>query len=385
MSGNSAPAIVFLNHWAQQPGGAEYSLIDILDNAPHHWTLHLITTEEGLLTQRARMAGVQVHIITCSAPLGTIGRDTGLRGILNHWRSIPGWLAYLGRVRALLRQLAPTRIHANVPKSHAALLCLLMSGVRGSAIMHIREIFAPRSLWLWVYRCAACFAAVRFIAISQAVADALPRSVARKSTVIHNGITIPPTPVPRRYAPPFSCVYLGRVVPWKGCHLLVDIFAYLARMHPALECTLSIIGDTSHWPQNYRQQLQHHIDSQGLTERCFLRPHTPHPQQELGNHHIFCNASHNEPFGRSIAEAQACGLGVVAFEGGGIGEIVKQGHSGILIPYGDSESFARELYELLMQPERCAAMGEAGRLRAAQLFDKKKQVPRIWEHLLSEL
>jgi glycosyltransferase involved in cell wall biosynthesis len=383
MSTNAVASIVFLNHWAQQAGGAEYSLIDILENAPPAMALHLITTEEGVLTQRARKAGAFVHIIACSAALQSIGRDTSLSSLITHWRIVPAWLHYVITVRRLIRQLAPTRIHANVPKSHAVLVCLLLSGVRTDAFIHIREIFAPRSPALWLYRIAAWFSTMRFIAISQAVADALPRSVARKSRVIHNGITILPQPQQRSYTPPFSFVYLGRVVPWKGCHLLVDSMAKLVHTHPTLDCTLTIVGETAHWPQSYRQQLLNHIDTLGLSQRCFLKPHTPHPQQELLNHHIFCNASHNEPFGRSIAEAQACGLGVVAFEGGGIGEIVLQHQSGILVPYGDSEAFSRELYELIMDPTRCARMGAAGQRRAAELFDKKKQVPRIWEYLLS--
>jgi glycosyltransferase involved in cell wall biosynthesis len=49
----------------------------------------------------------------------------------------------------------------------------------------------------------------------------------------------------------------------------------------------------------------------------------------------------DEAFGMAFIEAQACGLPVVAANAGGVGAVVAAGRSGLLVPVGDVEAFAR--------------------------------------------
>ncbi|MDH3281320.1 MAG: glycosyltransferase family 4 protein, partial [Gammaproteobacteria bacterium] len=57
--------------------------------------------------------------------------------------------------------------------------------------------------------------------------------------------------------------------------------------------------------------------------------------------------SHGEAFGRVAAEAMAAGVGVIATEVAGLCEIVRDDHSGLLIPKGDSAALARAMMRLL--------------------------------------
>lgn len=97
---------------------------------------------------------------------------------------------------------------------------------------------------------------------------------------------------------------------------------------------------------------------------------------------VFCCPSIYEPFGIINLEAMACGTAVVASAVGGIKEVVVPGETGLLVPLQqmtespfeatDPEAYARDLAaavnELLRDPARRAAMGEAGRRRALEKF-----------------
>jgi glycosyltransferase involved in cell wall biosynthesis len=141
--------------------------------------------------------------------------------------------------------------------------------------------------------------------------------------------------------------------------------------------TLDLIGDTLYWSETYRTELAAAIAQSPIAPACRLLPHDADPLAALMRHDVFCIASQREPFGRAIAEAQGCGLPVIGFASGGIPEIVEQGVTGELVPFGDCEGLARAMEGFLDHPERIATMGDAARDRAARLFDRAVQIKKI--------
>lgn len=97
---------------------------------------------------------------------------------------------------------------------------------------------------------------------------------------------------------------------------------------------------------------------------------------------LFACPSVYEPFGITNLEAMACGRAVVATAVGGIPEVVVDGETGVLVPVefepdepmapADPDRLAAHLATainaLMADPERRAAMGEAGRRRAIENF-----------------
>jgi glycosyltransferase involved in cell wall biosynthesis len=75
-----------------------------------------------------------------------------------------------------------------------------------------------------------------------------------------------------------------------------------------------------------------------------------------------------EGFGLPAAEAMACGTPVVASDGGALPEVVADGETGRVVPAGDASALAAAIGELLADPKRCAAMGEAGHRRVIDRF-----------------
>lgn len=87
---------------------------------------------------------------------------------------------------------------------------------------------------------------------------------------------------------------------------------------------------------------------------------------------VFVLPSDCEPFGLVLIEAMARGIPVVATNAGGVPEIVVQGESGLLVPPQSPQAMADAIVHLLSNPLERHQMGETGRLRVEQLFDRKR-------------
>jgi starch synthase len=96
---------------------------------------------------------------------------------------------------------------------------------------------------------------------------------------------------------------------------------------------------------------------------------------------VFCCPSVYDPFGIINLEAMACGAPVVASATGGILEVVVEGETGHLVTFEQDaqtsfplkpEQFAKDLAtrlkELLADPAKAKAFGEAGRRRVEAQF-----------------
>jgi starch synthase len=104
--------------------------------------------------------------------------------------------------------------------------------------------------------------------------------------------------------------------------------------------------------------------------------------QLLSHAAVFVCPSIYEPLGIVNLEAMACETAVVATRTGGIPEVVKDGVTGLLVPFEPREDGSREavdpgafasaiaerVNELVHDPERAAEMGRVGRFRAVECF-----------------
>jgi alpha-maltose-1-phosphate synthase len=122
--------------------------------------------------------------------------------------------------------------------------------------------------------------------------------------------------------------------------------------------------------------------------------------QLLSHATLFVCPSVYEPLGIVNLEAMACEAAVVASAVGGIVEVVEEGVTGLLVPFEaaadgsaepvDPEGFAADLAarinDLLADPLRAAAMGEAGRRRVVERFSWPaiaRQTVAVYERLIA--
>lgn len=79
-----------------------------------------------------------------------------------------------------------------------------------------------------------------------------------------------------------------------------------------------------------------------------------------------------EAFGRIAAESQACGTPVVAFDSGGIPEVVRDGLGGRVVPRRDDAALASALRELIVDAQARRRASEGGRAHVQANFDQRQ-------------
>jgi len=86
--------------------------------------------------------------------------------------------------------------------------------------------------------------------------------------------------------------------------------------------------------------------------------------------------SESESFCLSILEAMWFACPSISTRVGGIPEVVTDGQTGVLVPFGDIQAFARAIEDLKKHPARRAALGQAARDSAHTQFSAAAIVPR---------
>lgn len=102
---------------------------------------------------------------------------------------------------------------------------------------------------------------------------------------------------------------------------------------------------------------------------------------------VFVAPSTEEAFGKTLAEAQACGLPVVCFDATGPRDIVEDGVTGVKALAFQTQSMAQGIQSVLGLPaSEYLAMQKAARVRAVSLFDIEvtaRKYKNLYESILS--
>jgi starch synthase len=244
----------------------------------------------------------------------------------------------------------------------------------------------------WVEK-TAYEAAAAIIAVSEGMRQDILRSYPEvdpaKVRVVHNGIDVemwqrdegedavralgidPQKP---------SVVFVGRNTRQKGVPYLLRAAAKLPADVQLVLClgaadTPELAAETARLIEELQRQRTGVI----LIERMLPRHELI---QVLSHATAFACPSIYEPLGIVNLEAMACGAAVVASATGGIPEVVQHGETGLLVDLEqvtdgtgtplDPEKFVTEfaaaLTQVVSDPERARAMGQAGRRRAEEHF-----------------
>ena len=223
---------------------------------------------------------------------------------------------------------------------------------------------------------------------------------------------------------PIRLLYVGRIAPEKGVHLLLDSFDRLVREGVSLELTLIgkpgllpydllsrlLEGDapaleavSGFYGRSLRSWLMKEILGHGSSYRDSLRSRLSgaaaakvrflesQPQRALVRAYrnadlLVVPSIWEEAYGLPVAEAMACAVPVLASHSGGLPELVADGLTGVLVPRLDVEALTRALRELAADPARLLQMGHAARTRAERLLTwahSAERLERLYRALVS--
>jgi glycosyltransferase involved in cell wall biosynthesis len=154
---------------------------------------------------------------------------------------------------------------------------------------------------------------------------------------------------------------IGRLAPGKGFDDSVRAFARLRERMPAAE--LVLVGDGSERPR-----IERLVRELGLDGSVRFTGWQRNVDQWLAQLDVFINPSRDEPFGLAVLEASAAAIPVVAYDEGGVPEIIVHGETGLLAPPGDVAALGEALIRLCTDAALRKSLGSAARSRAATVF-----------------
>ncbi|MGD0126625.1 MAG: glycosyltransferase [Terriglobia bacterium] len=295
-------------------------------------------------------------------------------------------------LRRKLLDLSPVLVHAHFAPDACHVLALARAlQVPLVASFHGYDLTVhddhQTSLYLW-RREKLKAQGSRFLCVSNFIHNrALEKGFPAEKTVVHyTGIDVDffhPDPHIKRSP---IVLFVGRLVPKKGCEYLVRAMADIQRVAP--ETKLMIIGDGP-----LRGALQElaaatvkHFEFLGAQKPAVVR-------EQMNRATVFCTPSvvsetgDAEGFGMVFAEAQAMGLPVVSFDCASLPEAVADGETGFLVPERDWQTLAAKILLLLRDEDLWTRFSRAGESRIRWKFDIRKQAQAlevIYEQVIDE-
>jgi glycosyltransferase involved in cell wall biosynthesis len=221
------------------------------------------------------------------------------------------------------------------------------------------------------YERLAKLPANRVFAVHNAVDGAVfrPGVTNEGRTTMRRRLGIPPD------VPVIGCV--ARLMRWKGQASLLEAFAYVRATVPDAQLVLAgLPADQSpDGDGDYRDYLVRRVDALGLGDAVKLPGFLP--QDDMPQFYaaldVLAHPSIEEPFGLAVVEAMACSRPVVAIDGGGIPEIIRNGVDGLLVAAEQPQLMASAIIGLLRNPEVARQLADAGRERVLQAFTPNRQ------------
>jgi glycosyltransferase involved in cell wall biosynthesis len=207
----------------------------------------------------------------------------------------------------------------------------------------------------------------RLLAPSRYYADLMRRRLRLNAIpvdVIANGILLDGYTVAPPAPPPAAIGYFARLIREKGLELLVDAFLLLAREHGDTTTRLRIAGAATAGDEVLIAELKRRLASAGLDARVDWSPNVSREQKIdfLRSLTLFSvPATYEEAFGLYVIEAMACGVPVVQPASAAFPEIIATTGGGVCVPPRDARALALAWHELLADPARRQALGQAGR------------------------
>lgn len=310
-------------------GGSQLGLLDLLPAIAREFSPRIVVPAPGPFTACLERLGLPWSLW----PLGDYA--SGSKSAADVWRFVRRFPACAARLTELVRESRAELLLANGPRAFpAAAAAAHRCSIRSVWNLHL-ELSNSRDRRLC--QAAAALARPRILACSEACLRLFPaRSAARRcAEVLYPGVAEPA--VARR--DPRAIGVIGRLHPDKGQDVLLEA-ARLAPLGP-----IRFFG-AAHGSAAFQRKLERQAARlpEGSVEFCGW---TDDVGAALGSLRVLVVPSRREALARVIMEAFAAGIPVVATASGGIPEIVRHEHNGLLAPSGDPRALAAAIRRCL--------------------------------------
>jgi glycosyltransferase involved in cell wall biosynthesis len=370
-------------------GGAEMGLLDLLGStrrARPDWRLAVVLGDDGPLRAAVERLGVPCRVEPMPGGLASLGDPDGggLGRLARMAGSSASALSYVSRLRRSLRSEQPDRVQTNGMTAHLLGNWASPPGIPVTWRLH--DYLGTRPAMARLLRLASRRPGVSVVTVSRSVLDDARHVLGPDIPIraIPDGVDV------RRFAPgpgdgpaldrlaglpaaPPGTVRVGLVATfarWEGHEAFFDAISRIGRDRPA---RFYVIGGPigrsmgSEWSF---PDLMLEAACRGVLDRVAFVGPVDDPAWALRSLDVAVHAgTRPEPSVRSIVEAMATGLAVVASRDGGAAEPFVDGESAIVCPPDDPAALARSIDRLILDPSLRRDLGEAGRRAALERFD----------------
>ncbi len=388
----SAPRKILYLQATSEVGGSDVSLFRIVEKLDKtRFEPIVILPADGPLVEKIIAAGGKVRFLPMMLKL-TSRRGVGflIRYLLNY----PRVVFTLARI---LKDEQIDIVHTNVLHNLYGFSASLLA--RRPHVWHVRELVWQSKFIRTVELFLARKFSRRVIVASNAVAEMF---VDKKGNLPANLVKIPNSIDTAEFNPRnvgasiFMDLnidedtplvgFVSRLDYWKGVDTFLKAAAICKQEIP--QAHYLVAGGAIEGQEDFASEIKKFAEKLGLNGSVHFSDWRYHPKdmpQVYAALTIFVLASKRpESFGLVLLEAMATAKPVVATNHGGPKEICVQNETGILVPPDNAEAMAQAILSLLKDRKKAKSMGDAGRIRVEQQYDRDKCIKQL-EGLYEEL
>ncbi len=351
--------------------GGERSLLAVLDNLPPETVaVSVLAPPQGRLAEELAARGIEHCPLTLHAAGRRVPPDEACR-----------------RLEAGIRFTRPDRVHAN-SLSMGRLTGAIAARLDAPCSAHLRDIISLSRAAV-----ADLNQNQRLIAVSHATRDFHVGQglAAERIQVIPNGVDcerFQPRPASgwlRRELglPPAALLVatIGQIGLRKGQDVLAEAAVLNARRLP--QAHYVVIGERNSSKAEsiaFDRQLGARFSDAGLGDRLHRLGYRTDVERLLNELDLLVHPARQEPLGRVLLEAAACGVPIVATRVGGTPEILDDA-SALLVPPDDAAALADAIVRLANDASLRRELAANARRRAVSSFnirDRAAELAAVW-------
>jgi glycosyltransferase involved in cell wall biosynthesis len=223
-----------------------------------------------------------------------------------------------------------------------------------------------------------------FIAPSRYCGELMSRRLSLPSErvrVVHNGINLDGFPDHASRVTHQEPVlgYFARMCQEKGLALAVDVFVELKKRGRVPNLKFHIGGGYGPGDEPFVEEQKGRLQAAGVLADTKFHPNVTRQEKILflQSLDVFCTpALYGEAFGLYVIEAMAAGVPVVQPRHAAFPEIIEDTGGGVIVE-PNAAALATAIEDLLLNPARARALGEAGRTAVLQGFNVQRMAEGV--------
>jgi glycosyltransferase involved in cell wall biosynthesis len=350
-------------------GGAEFSLLELVTHLRDSYEFHLIVPGEGPLKESAELAGAKVWVLPWPEAIAGAGETAKRPSAARMLRSAACLRSFARRLSKLLDEIRPSVFVTNAAKAHV-IGSLTRKRKHVPLIWYMRDglenrVLSRKLLALLSRRCDLTVCISRYVAAQfrKYVSASVP------ANVIYNIVDLsrfrpgaaPPADLLKK---PDEIWYgiVGAITPLKGHDIFLD--AAESVLHELPNAIFAIVGNNPYVTEVgllYEERLRHRVRNSALRDRVKFVGFRNDVPGILSQLDVLVQPNRGpEGLGRSVLEAMACGVPVIAVNKWGPAELIQDGETGLLFPPLDTGQLAAHMLTLGRDESLRRVMGKRG-------------------------